>query len=290
MKVALALAETELTRQQSLLATNAISQSEFDQVKAERDAAIAARDAASANLELAQQDLDFCDVTTPIAGRVERTLIKQGNLVGDKDATLLTSVVDYDPIYVNFNISERQLLETSRRSDAERANAQLDLSSIKAFVRRATDDDFRFEGHLDYLDLGVDESTGTFKIRAVIPNPNFDLLPGFFVRVRIPLGTIEDAVLIPERSLAFDQGGRYVLVLGEGGLVERRVVEVGGKYGDLVVITEGLTGEESVIIDGLQRARPGGKVTPTERELDATAVEVQTVRDPSIEKGAEPGL
>lgn len=285
MKVALALAETELRRQEGLLTTKAISQSEYDQVKAERDAAQAARDAANASLQQAELNLSYCSVSTPIAGRVERTLVKRGNLVGENEATLLTTVVAYDPIYVHFSINERALLEATQRRQAEgRARVQ-DVTHVRAFVGRATDPGFPFAGNLDYLDLGVDESSGTFRIRAVFANPELELIPGLFVRIRIPTGTIENAVLIPQRCLAADQSGRYVLILGTNQLVERRLVEVGSKHGELVVISSGLTGDETVIIDGIQRARPGGQVTPTEIPLPAGEGEIVE----RIDSRSEPG-
>ncbi len=262
-KVALVLAEAEFNRYEDLLASKAVSQSEYDEVKAQRDAAIAARDAAAASLDQAELDRTYCDVKAPIAGRVERTLVKRGNLVGEQEATLLTTVVAYDPINVYFNISEREFLEaTGRDNPNEDSREERDITTVKAYAQRATDRDFPFEGHLDYVDLGIDETTGTFKIRAVFPNPDKDLIPGLFVRVRIPLGTIKDAVLVPERCFGFDQAGRYVLVLGDDGVVERRLVEAGGKYGDLVVVTEGLTGNEAVIIDGIQAQDLEGKYRP----------------------------
>jgi RND family efflux transporter MFP subunit len=279
--VALERAELEVTRQQNLFKDNATAESKVQTAVAERNGAMAAEASAKAAVNAAiaavaeaaaakaqaQLDLDYCTIAAPIGGRVERTLVKVGNLVGDSEATHLTTMVSYDPIHVYFNISERSLLRT-RSGVKGKSEERPDISSIKAFLRRAVDEGFPYEGHLDYFDLGVDQSTGTFKIRAVFPNKSLDLFPGLFVRIRIPIGTTENAVLLPERCVAVDQAGRFVLILDDKNVVERRNITLGEKYGEMVVITDGLDGTETVVIDGIQRARPGATVTPKETKLD----------------------
>jgi membrane fusion protein (multidrug efflux system) len=190
-----------------------------------------------------------------------------GNLVGDNEATHLTTMVSYDPIHVYFNISERSLLR-ARSGAKDESKGRPDLTSIKAYLRRAVDKGFPYEGNLDYADLGVDQSTGTFTIRAVFPNKSLELIPGLFVRIRVPIGTTENAVLLPERCVAVDQTGRFVRILDDKNVVERRNITLGEKYGEMVVITDGLDGQETVVIDGIQRARPGAKVIPKEIQLD----------------------
>ena len=286
--VSLSRAEIELTRQENLLRDNATPQSNVDSARAARDGAKAELAAAYASLDQAELDLEYTKVTTPISGRVERTLVKRGNLVGDNQATHLTTVISYDPIHVYFSINERALLQARAASPREKSG-NVDLTKIKAYLRRATDSDYLFEGHLDYADLGVDESTGTFTIRAVFENPEKRIFPGLFVRIRIPLGVTENAVLIPERSVAADQAGRYVVIVGDDNRVERRNVVVGAKFGEMVVIMEGLTGEETVVIDGIQRARPGAEVTPKQAELASPAETLESIESGSgknVDEGA----
>jgi RND family efflux transporter MFP subunit len=280
MRVALELASIEYKRQQNLVADNATAQTKVDQAKAARDGATATLDAAKAALDQAELNLEYTEVKTPISGRVGKTLVKLGNLVGEGEATHLTTVMSYDPIWVNFNISERALLRASRKPD-ETSGERPDITKIEAFMRRAVDKGFPFQGHLDYADLGVDQSTGTFMIRGIFPNPKMDIFPGLFVRIRIPLGTTENAVLVPERALGADQAGRYAMIVGDDNVVERRNVEVGAKYEDLVVVTEGLSGDELVVIDGIQRSRPGAKVTPKESTLAGVEGSLETVEEGS---------
>ena len=153
--------------------------------------------------------------------------MKRGNLVGDGIATHLTTVVKYDPIYVYFNISERELLEASK-GRPEGKGKRSDITHVKAFMRRVTDTGFPFAGHLDYADLGVDQSTGTYMIRAVFPNPDYKIVPGLFVRIRIPM-TPEPvaAILIPEVAVLSDQAGQHVMLVGDDALVERRNIKMG---------------------------------------------------------------
>ena len=181
---------------------------------------------------------------------------------------------------MNFSISERALLELSRRP-ADEASERPDITTIKAYMRRALDKGFPFEGHLEYVDLGVDQSTGTFMIRAIFPNPDMQIFPGLFVRIRIPIGTVENAVLLPERSLGADQAGRFAMIVGDDNVVERRNVELGAKYGEMVIIMDGLSGDETVVIDGIQRSRPGAKVTPKETQLSNVEGELEVVEEGS---------
>ena len=272
MNVALIRAGIELDRQNNLIADNATAQASVDTAVALKDGAKAAVDAAQAELDQAELDLEYTAINAPIKGRVERTLVKQGNLVGDGEATHLTTMISYDQIYVYFNISERSLLRVRSNRDTE-SQEEPDITRFKAYLRRAVDKGFPYEGNLDYADLGVDQSTGTFTVRAVFSNETRDIMPGLFVRIRVPLGEPENAVLLPERCVAVDQAGRFVIILDEKNVVERRNVKLGEKHGEFVVITDGLDGTETVVIDGIQKARPGATVTPKEITLDASSIE-----------------
>jgi len=279
MRVALELAKLEYKRQQNLVVDNATAQTKVDQAKAAQDGAVAALDAANAALDQAELDLEYTEVKTPISGRVGKTLVKLGNLVGEGEATHLTTVISYDPIYVNFNISERALLSVRRREDAEAAEDR-EITTVKAFMRRAVDQGFPYAGHLEYADLAEDQSTGTFMIRGIFPNP-MQILPGLFVRIRVPLGITENALLVPERSLGADQAGRFVMIVGDDNIVERRNVDLGAKYDDMIVVNDGLNGNELVVIDGIQRSRPGAKASPTETQLSAVEGSLEAVEEAS---------
>jgi RND family efflux transporter MFP subunit len=264
-QVALDKAKIEYARQQKLLAGNATSETQVVAAKAEEDGAAAEVAAAKAVLDQKQLDFEYTEVRAPIDGRVGKTLVKAGNLVGDSEATHLTTVIKYDPIYANFNISERALLNIIQQTPHNEQN-RVALGDVKLFLRRANDTDFLFEGRGDYAALDVDQSTGTFLIRGIFPNPERKIVPGLFVRIRLPLDVQKDALLVPERAVGADQRGKYVLVVNRENEVERQPVTVGTKTDDMVVIREGLEAGAQVIIEGLQRARPGAKVTPRTAE------------------------
>ncbi len=275
-QAALDKAEIEYEREQRMFEENATSERNVVRTKAERDGALATVDAAIAALDRAQLDLDYTEVSTPIDGRVGKTLVKLGNLVDGNEATHLTTVIQYDPIYANFNISERALLQLLAQMPAK-DERQTDHSQLKFYLQRADDQGFPFEGQFDYADLAVDQSTGTFAIRGIFPNPNDEIVPGLFVRIRIPIGTQENALLVPEQALASDQAGRYLLTVNSENMVERRNVTAGAKHGNLVVIDEGLRPDDRVIIEGVQRARPGGEVDPQLTELAADDIDSESV-------------
>ncbi|HUT95108.1 MAG TPA: efflux RND transporter periplasmic adaptor subunit [Thermoguttaceae bacterium] len=289
-KVELDRAEIEYQRELKLKERNATADTDVVTARAERDAAVAAVAAAEAALDQAKLDEEYTEVKAPISGRVGKTLVKLGNLVEKTAATHLTTIVSYDPIYANFNISERALLKLRerRRPGAD----EIDKQQVKVLLGRATDPGFPFEGHFDYADLAVDQSTGTYAIRGIFPNADLDIVPGLFVRIRVPIGQQEGALLVPELAMGADQAGRYVLVVNSQDEVERRAVTVGSKYrsgdpqfGDMVVVEEGLQAADRVIIVGLQRARPGGKVRPEPVELPAVVDELESARQQEVPAG-----
>jgi RND family efflux transporter MFP subunit len=287
-KVELEKAHIEYDRQLRLQADNATSEVEVVSAKAARDAATAAVAVGQAALDQAELDLEYTEVRAPISGRVAKTLVKVGNLVGNGDATHLTTIISYDPIYANFNISERDFLQFIDREDTKKRRAS-GAPKVKFRLQRASDTGFPFEGTFDYADLAVDQSTGNYMVRGIFPNPDRAIVPGLFVRVRVPIGTIKDALLIPERAVNADQAGRYVLVVNAENVVERRDVVPGFKTGGMQVISKGLNGDDRVIIDGGQRARPGSKVAPTDTTLPALVVD-PAISSPDDDRGDESPL
>jgi RND family efflux transporter MFP subunit len=252
---------SEADRAQRMQQTNAISQEEYFQKLAAHDITAAAIKKAEAAVRSTELELSFTRIFSPIDGVVGRTLVTRGNLVGYNEPTLLTTIVRIDPIYVYFDLPERLKLEHDhlvREKGATALNAK-----VPACVGLVIDKGYPHAGHIDFHDNKVDPGTGTIRLRAVIDNKDAILTPGLFCRVRIPIGQARDRLLVPETALGMDQRGRYVLVVGADDTVEQRTVTTGMETDDgLVVIEEGLTGSEWVIVGGLQRARPGAKVTP----------------------------
>jgi RND family efflux transporter MFP subunit len=214
--------------------------------------------AAQARVDTARLDLGYTDIRSPIAGRVSRNYVDVGNLVGAGERTLLTTVVKMDELYCYFNVPERLVLERL----AKRAVGQRRDPDQEFFVGLVSEQGFPHEGRLDYIDNTVDRATGTIKVRGIVPNDDELLFPGAFVRVRIPGGVTKDAVLVDERAIGTDLGGKYVLVVGGDNIVEHRRVTLGQLDEGMRVIEEGLGPDERYIVTGLQRARPGLPVTP----------------------------
>ena len=290
-----ALKESNLERVQIAIETDAVSRQDLDRAQASRDAAVAAVLGARASLVRAQLDYDYTSVRSPIVGQVGRRQVDPGNLVGYGDQTLLTTVNRLRPLHVYFNAPEWVVLQMLRQMEEVRAAEDLDDptatergSGVSVLVGTAADEDrFPFEGTIDFIGNTVDPSTGTIELRAVFENENQQLFPGLFVRVRVRAVQTQDALLIDERAVGTDLGGKYVYLVGDENIVERRYVQVGQPQPDgTVVIEEGLEADETYISNGLLRARPGLPVTPlTEDEMAQR--QAATEADVSDEVGDE---
>ena len=272
-----ALKESNLERVQIAIETDAVSRQDLDRAQASRDAAVAAVLGARARLVRAQLDYDYTSVRSPIVGQVGRRQVDPGNLVGYGDQTLLTTVNRLRPLHVYFNAPEWVVLQMLRQMEGAGAAGDLDdpnalerKPTLSVLVGTAADEDrFPFEGYIDFIGNTVDPSTGTIELRAVFENENLQLFPGLFVRVRAMAVQTQDALLIDERAVGTDLGGKYVYLVGDENIVERRYVQVGQPQPDgTVVIEEGLEADETYVSNGLLRARPGLPVTPrTEEEM-----------------------
>jgi len=267
------LKQVNLERSRQLLSTASVSQLQFDQQKAEEAVASAQVAIARADLEKANLDLAYTKLTAPIEGKVGRNYVDVGNLVGAGEKTLLTEIVDNDSIYAYFEVNERDLLMILRLF-REKVEEQ---TKLPAYLQLADETGYPHEGRIDFAESRVDQSTGTLKIRAVFSNEQGLLLPGLFGRVRVPL-LKKEALLVPELSVGIAQVGRYVLVVNKDNIVEQRIVKTGPLEETLRVIEEGLTPGDRVVVNGIQRARPGAKVTPRQSAVSA----------PQAEKGASP--
>lgn len=264
VSTAATLAGTDLARADKLVATRAISQEEFDQRKAALTSAQSAVKAAEAAISVARLNLSYTRVTSPINGRVGRAEVTVGNLVTgglSGQATRLTTVVSLSPMYVYFEAAERDYLKyidlaRSGQRPLSREHANPVLMAL------GNDPEFRHQGYMDFVDNRVDAGTGTLLGRAVFPNPDQYLVPGMFVRVRLAGNTKYMGALINDRAILTDQDRRYVLVVGEGDILEYRAITTGPVVDGLRAVREGLKAGERIIVNGLQRVRPGMPVKP----------------------------
>jgi RND family efflux transporter MFP subunit len=266
----LKLSEATLKRKANAYKERAVSEVEVLTAEAERDKAKAAIKASQAKVEVAKIDLGYTHIHAPISGRISRNLVDLGNLVGRGEATLLSSIVNDKPMLVYFNISERDILEGMKYKDQGR-DFDDDWGNRKVYLGMADEKGFPHKGFLDYIDNVVDSSTGTISVRGNFPNKESAILPGLFVRVRIPVRKLKNALLVPQEAVGADQAGQYLLVVNAKNEVEYRKVGLGPVDQGMVSITKGLKAGERVIVQGLQRARPGIKVTPVEQEQKTQA-------------------
>ncbi len=215
---------------------------------------------AQASLLKAETDFAYTTIRSPITGRVSRNLVDVGNLVGAGEQTLLTTVRDMRPIYVYFDMPE--ILLQGIREEREKSERR-QLSDFPMLFGLASEQGHPHVGALDYIDNTVDPATGTIRTRGVYANEDLEVLPGFFVRVRLPGDPIANAVLVSDRAIGSDLEGKFLMVVDADNIVQKRAVNAGGLYAGMRHIIEGLAPGEQYIVNGLQRARPGMPVTPT---------------------------
>jgi RND family efflux transporter MFP subunit len=267
------LARSEVERARTLVDKQAISREEFEsRTSAVQEAAASIRAAESA-VARARLDLEWTRVRAPIDGRVGRAEVTEGNLVqgGAAGATRLTTLVSVDPIYLSFETDERTYLKHGLVRAV--ANAASSGQGRAVQMALAGDTTFAREGRLDFVDNQLDVATGTVRARAVFPNRDRSLAPGLFARVRLAGSARTQAVLIRDAAVGTDQDRKFVLVLRPDSTVEYRRVTLGPLAEGLRIVADGLTAGERVVVNGLQRARPGARVSATERPMtgDSTA-------------------
>ena len=268
----LAEQKSEVVRKEKLLPKGAVTQEEYEIAVAKRDANAAMLDAAKAQLAQAELDLSFCRVTSPVTGRISRRFVDVGELVSgtEASATRLTAVASIDPVYVVFEADERSVILARQRAAAKMADTEeqtVEWRNIKELaipvdVQLVTDEGFPRRGVLDFVDIAVLAGTGTVRCRAVLENPERLLMPGMFVRARLPFGDPRSALLVPERAIGTDQGNKFVYVVDDNNRVAIRPVSLGFLSEGLRVIDAGLSEADRVITSGLTRVRPGITVRP----------------------------
>jgi RND family efflux transporter MFP subunit len=257
------LAKRELDRALTLVQTSAVSESIVDQRRQTLQAAHAAEVQAEGALKAAQLNIEFTHVMAPITGRVSRHLVTPGNLVQGSEggATLLTSIVSLDPIYIYFDVDEATYLKNNKLWFEGRRPSSRDTPN-PVQVTLTGEAKPSHEGKMDFIDNRLDLSTGTLRSRAVIPNTDLSILPGQFGRVRLIGSAPYEALLLPDTAVATDQSRKIVFVVKDDNTVEAKPVTLGPLDEGLRVIRDGLKPEDKVIVNGIQRARVGAKVTP----------------------------
>jgi len=261
-------AEADFKRQQELVQRQAVSQATLDTSTSTRDNAQANLLQAQVNTKIAAVNYGYTNVTAPFDGVVSAHLASIGELVGASSPTQLATIVALDPIWVNFNVNEQDVLRI--RTEARRRGMTADdLRQLPIEVGLQTETGFPHKGRLDYAAVTLNQSTGTLPVRGVLPNSDRALLPGFFVRVRVPIDQEQNGLFVPDVALGSDQAGRYLLVVNGENIVEQRKVRVGPLEGALRVIEEGLKADDRVVTAGLLRAIPGQKVDPQLKKIEA---------------------
>jgi RND family efflux transporter MFP subunit len=257
------LAKRELDRALTLVQSSAVSESVVDQRRQTLQAAHAAEMQAEGALKAARLNVEFTHVIAPMTGRVSRHLVSAGNLVqgSEGNATLLTSIVSLDPIYIYFDVDETTYLKNNRLwFEGRRPSSRDTPNPVQVTLTGETTPSH--DGKMDFIDNRLDVSTGTLRSRAVIPNKDLSILPGQFGRVRLIGSAPYEALLLPDTAIATDQSRKIVFVVKQDDTVEARAVTLGPLDEGLRVIREGLKAEDRVIVDGIQRARVGAKVAP----------------------------
>ncbi|PPQ33034.1 efflux RND transporter periplasmic adaptor subunit [Rhodopila globiformis] len=268
-------AQAEYLRQSTLGKKDFASQSVVDQAKAKLDSTRADLTNQQAGIALASINLGYTRVSAPFDGVVTAHLQSVGELVGVTGPTKLATIVQLDPIYVSFNVSEQEVLRL-KAALAKQGLKPSEFHNVPLDVGLMTETGYPHHGNIDYIAPALDPATGTLQVRGLLQNPVRAMLPGMFARIRVPIAIqTTEALLVPDEALGTNQGGRYLLLVDDNDVVQQRAVTTGQLVGSLRVIRSGLTVNDRVIVSGLPRAVPGEKV-----EAQATTI-------PAAEKAAD---
>jgi RND family efflux transporter MFP subunit len=280
------LARLELERAERLVRTGAGTEQALDQRRQQYLATQADLGGAKAALEQARLNYEFTEIRAPITGRISRKLVTEGNLV-NANATMLTTIVTTDPIYFYFDIDERSFLAYQRLASLNTGDGN-GGQSLPVTVMLTDEKEFTHKGQLDFTDNRVDPATGTMRLRARLPNRDLFLTPGLFGRIAVPGSPRYKGVLVPDEAILTDLDRRFVYVVGADGAVKQQPVRPGSRTDNYRVIREGLKGDETIVVNGLQRVRlGGGKVTPQPVELPPVWRGLQAL--PAPPGGGAPG-
>ncbi|MBL0375403.1 efflux RND transporter periplasmic adaptor subunit [Rhizobium sp. KVB221] len=262
-------AAAQLKRAERLVKSGGQTVETLDERRREWISAQASVRAAQATADRAKLDLEYTKITAPIDGRIDRALISAGNLI-QADQSILTTIVTLDPIDFYFDVDERRLLNFARTARGRGDDLQVGGGGVEVRVTIADSDEKPFTGKLDFAENRIDRETGTMRLRARLDNPQLILQPGLFGRVEVEASNTYRAILIPDESIGSDQNERVVYVVGADGSVSAKPVRLGSRLHGYRLIHDGLDGSETIVVNGLMRARPGSKVTPKLIELPQT--------------------
>lgn len=257
-------AQLDLKRYADLSEKNWASRQQFEQARAAADSAQATVKADEAALTQAKLNLEFTHITAPVGGRISRHQVSVGNLIvggNNGTATLLTTIVSLDPIYFYFDMSEADYLGYERAVAQGRLQSNRDRP-VPVYVRLTDEQQWLHQGHMDFVENQIDRNSGTIRVRAVFDNPDLLIASGQFARVRLPASDAYKALLIPDSAIIADQSRKIVMTVTQDNTVEPRVIRPGPTYEGLRIVRDGLLPTDTVVIDGLLRARGGAKVTP----------------------------
>jgi RND family efflux transporter MFP subunit len=282
-KAALLKAKSDVARAQPLLASGAVTAQEFDLRVAVRDAAAADLEAGSAQVQAAKLDLDFTTITAPIEGRISKSNVTNGNLINAGEGVVLTTIVQPNPIYVSFDVDERALLtvKAAREAEGKKLGAgDVTAEKVPFECGLVTEEGYPHKGILSFVDNRIDPGTGTIKVRGLIDQPDHPLVPGLFVRVRVITGQPRPTTYIAERALGIDQGQRYVYTVDSENKVQYKAVTAGAGRGGLRRIESDLPTDSGIVVNGLQRVRPGISVAPQKATMTDFAAPAGTAPPP----------
>jgi RND family efflux transporter MFP subunit len=268
----LQLAKAQLERTAQLRKNDYATQETYDERVAQVNIATASRDAAIAAVNQAQLNLDYTRVTAPVSGRMGRHEVSTGNLIvggTGGSTTLLTTIVSLDPIWLSFNVSEGDGMTYKRLVQRGEIKSPRD-NAVEVQGQLMDEKEWTLKGTIDFVDNQYDRSSGTIRVRAAFPNPNLFITPNQFGRVRVPMSQLRPTLLVPDAAVVTDQSVKMLFTVAPDGTVVPKPVELGPVTDDnLRVIRTGITADDSVIINGLLRARPGQKVTPEQGTIGA---------------------
>ena len=284
-QAALAQAQSRFNRYEPLRGTNAISAENYDQAVATLLQSKARLASAQAARDIAKLNLEWTHVTAPIAGRVSKRLVTEGNLVtgGTGQATILTTITSIDPMYAYFNVPEgaflryKALIREKGSQNSELLPCAVQLENEKSFDRK---------GEINFIDNRVDRNTGTVEMRCSLPNPDGTLASGLFARMRVPGSAPHQTLLIPDIAIGTDQNTRFVLTVDANNTIERKTIEPGRLFGALRSIPQGLEAGDRVVVQGLQQLRKGTKVEPKESPTPPESIAALTPFLASDDSGA----
>ncbi|KQS71275.1 hemolysin secretion protein D [Methylobacterium sp. Leaf361] len=257
--------QTDLERAQTLSRSGNISEQVTDQRRQASQTAQADVDSAQAALNNAQLNYDFSEVKAPINGRISRRLVTEGNIVS-ADQTMLTTIVSLDPIYFSYTVDEKSFLKYQNSLGIGMGQTQQG-KGVPILIALSGEAKPTRKGTLDFVDNRVDNATGTILLRATVPNPDLFIKPGLFGIVSMPATKPFQGILLPDDAVAANQDKRIVYIVGPENVIQQKDVVLGPKVDGYRVIQSGLKGDETVVVNGLSRVRPGAKVTPETIEL-----------------------